>query len=392
MAIFKAFGGSISGAFADLWKEIITAGPFHEHTAVAPGVLKHVNNERGVNENGSEGIITNGSHIYVPENTAAFIFSESGIENVIIEPGGYEYRNGEESVLAGDDIGSLFKQIGDRFTFGGQPVENKYVSFINLREIRGIKFGTHAPVAYHDKFYGTDLEIRSRGTMSLKVTDPVRFVRNFVPANTTTYSFDQPGAREQILSEFVQSFIVAINSLSNEYRITQLPAQANSIAEQIRNDQANAGTWEHRFGFRVVGVGIESIEFTEQSRLLVQQYASTKMNISAYEGISQQAGNIAAQQHIARGIEQHGLGEGGGMLFGMNLAQAMDPLTAAAAGRQPTVAAGATVTTDLPTQEPDPRMSIEQQIDAVKKLKELLDIGVLTQQEFDAKKKDILGL
>ena len=392
MAIFKAFGGSISGAFADLWKEIITAGPFHEHTAVAPGVLKHVNNERGVNENGSEGIITNGSHIYVPENTAAFLFSESGIENVIIEPGGYEYRNGEESVLAGDGIGSLFKQIGDRFTFGGQPVENKYVSFINLREIRGVKFGTHAPVAYHDKFYGTDLEIRSRGTMSLKVTDPVRFVRNFVPANTTTYSFDQPGAREQILSEFVQSFIVAINSLSNEYRITQLPAQANSIAEQIRNDQANAGTWEQRFGFRVVGVGIESIEFTEQSRLLVQQYASTKMNIAAYEGISQQAGNIAAQQHIARGIEQHGLGEGGGMLFGMNLAQAMDPLTAAAAGRQPTVAAGATVTTDLPTQEPDPRMSIEQQIDAVKKLKELLDIGVLTQQEFDAKKKDILGL
>ena len=76
----------------------------------------------------------------------------------------------------------------------------------------------------------------------------------------------------------------------------------------------------------------------------------------------------------------------------MNLAQAMDPLTAAAAGHQPTVAADATVTTDLPTQEPDPQMNIEQQIDAVKKLKELLDIGVLTQQEFDAKKKDILGL
>ena len=256
MAIFKAFSGSISGAFADLWKDIITAGPFHERTVVSPGIIKHSNNERGANENGSEGIITNGSHIYVPENTAAFIFSESGIENVISEPGGYEYRNGEESVLAGDGIGSLFKQIGDRFTFGGQPVENKYVSFINLREIRGIKFGTRAPVAYHDRFYGTDLEIRSRGTMSLKVTDPVRFVRNFVPANVTTYSFDQPGAREQILSEFVQSFIVAINSLSDEYRIAQLPAQANSIADRIRNDQANAGTWEQRFGFRVVGVGI----------------------------------------------------------------------------------------------------------------------------------------
>ena len=380
MAIFKAFSGSISGTFADLWKDIITSGPFHEHTVVSPGILKQSNNERGANENGSEGIISNGSHIYVPENTAAFIFSESGIENVIIEPGGYEYRNGEESILAGDGIGSLFKQIGDRFTFGGQPVETKHVSFINLREIRGIKFGTRAPVAYHDRFYGTDLEIRSRGTMSLKVTDPVWFVRNFVPANVATSSFDQPG-----------SITVASNSLSDEYRIAQLPAQANSIADRIRNDQANAGTWEQRFGFRVVGVGIESIEFTEQSRLLVQQYASAKMNISAYEGISQQAGNIAAQQHIARGIEQHGLGDGGGMLFGMNLAQAMDPLTAAA-GHQSIVAADAVTPTNHPQQEPAPQMSVEQQIDAVKKLKELLDIGVLTQQEFDAKKKDILGL
>ena len=115
------------------------------------------------------------------------------------------------------------------------------------------------------------------------------------------------------------------------------------------------------------------------------------MNISAYEGISQQAGNIAAQQHIARGIEQHGLGDGGGMLFGMNLAQAMDPLTAAA-GHQSIVAADAVTPTNHPQQEPAPQMSVEQQIDAVKKLKELLDIGVLTQQEFDAKKKDILGL
>ena len=52
MAIFKAFSGSISGAFADLWKDIITAGPFHERTVVSPGIIKHSNNERGANENG----------------------------------------------------------------------------------------------------------------------------------------------------------------------------------------------------------------------------------------------------------------------------------------------------------------------------------------------------
>lgn len=37
-------------------------------------------------------------------------------------------------------------------------------------------------------------------------------------------------------------------------------------------------------------------------------------------------------------------------------------------------------------------MSFEQQIEVVKKLKDLLDVGILTQEEFDAKKKEIMGL
>ena len=172
-------------------------------------------------------------------------------------------------MLAGDGIGSFFNQVADRFTFGGQPGRTKYVAFVNLREIRGIKFGTSAPLVYNDRFYGVDLEIRARGSMSLKVTDPVRFVRNFVPATTVSYSFDDEGPRRQILSEFVQSFIVAINLLSNEYRISQLPGKANDIAACVRGDRANAGTWNDRFGFEVSSVGIESIEFTEQSRQLV---------------------------------------------------------------------------------------------------------------------------
>lgn len=388
MAIFKAFSGAIGGTFADLWKDVITAGPFDEHTVVVPGIPRETNNDRGSNEHGSEGVISNGSRIYVPENTAAFIFSESGIENVITEPGGYEYRNGEQSVLAGDGIGSLFGQIADRFTFGGQPGRTKYVAFINLREIRGIKFGTPAPLVYNDKFYGTDLEIRARGTMSLKVVDPVRFVRNFVPGNVTSYSFDQPGPREQILSEFNQSFIVAINSLSDEYRISQLPAHANDIAERVRSDGANAGTWNDRFGFQVVGVGIESIEFTEPSRQLVQQFAANKMNVTAYEGVSQQAGNMAAQQQIAKGIERNGLGDGGGMLFGMNLAQAIDPFTAA--NRTEAVVSSAESAGARPEQRHV--MSVDEQVDALKKLKELVDAGILSPEEFRIKKKEILGL
>lgn len=46
------------------------------------------------------------------------------------------------------------------------------------------------------------------------------------------------------------------------------------------------------------------------------------MNVAAYEGVSQQAGNMAAQQRIAQGIQDNGFGDGG-MLLGMNMAQAI---------------------------------------------------------------------
>ena len=180
---------------------------------------------------------------------------------------------------------------------------------------------------------------------------------------------------------------MAINLLSNEYRISQLPGKANDIAACVRGDRANAGTWNDRFGFEVSSVGIESIEFTEQSRQLVQQFASNKMNVAAYEGGSQQAGNMAAQQRIAQGIQDNGFGDGG-MLLGMNMAQAINPMTAApvqapAPAPAPEAAAPASHTAS---------MSVEEQVEAMKKLKELVDIGILSQEEFDAKKHEILGL
>lgn len=401
MAIIRAFSGALGGTFADLWKDIITAGTFAEHTVVSPGIPRGTNNGRGSNDSGSEGVISNGSRIYVPENTAAFIFSQSGIENVIREPGGYEYRDGEKSVLAGDGLGSILDQVAERFTFGGQPGVTKYVAFINLREIRGVKFGTPSPLVYHDRFYDTDLEIRARGAMSLKVVDPVRFVRNFVPANTASYSFDDPGARRQILSEFIQSFSVAVNSLSDEYRISQLPGQSNEIARTVRSDAANAGTWGSRFGFEVTNVGIESIEFTDESRELVKRFSANRMDVAAYEHVSAQAGNMAAQQRIAAGIGEHGFGDGGGMMLGMAVAQSVNPLTGApvAYPAAPVTAAQVQPTSSTAQDAPSAAasvggtaMSVNEQLDAVKKLKELLDAGILSTDEFEAKKRQILGL
>lgn len=374
MGIIKAFSGALTGTLADQWKDIIIPGVFDEHSVVVPGVLRSTNRGRGSNLYGSEGIISKGSKIFIPENTAAFIFSESGIENILTEPGGYVYQDGQDSIFNGDGLGStIIGQIADRIGYGGIAAEDKRIAYVNLREIRDIKFGTKGAQVYHDRFYGTDLEIFSYGSFTVQVIDPVRFITAFVPPNVYYYTFDDMNVRSQIIAEFLQSFIVALNSLSEKYRISQLPAQANELARIVANDQISVGTWPARFGFSIVQVAIENIEFTEASRELVRQYSSNKMNLKAYEDVSQNASNIAAQQAIAQGIKENGLGNGGGMVFGMNMAQGLNTQTAQQNASQNT-------------------MTFDQQIEAVKKLKELLDIGVLTEEEFNAKKKEIMNL
>lgn len=388
MGILDAAFDAFSGTLADQWKDIVTVGEFDERTAVAPGVRKRSNEGYGYNQ-GQSNILSNGSIIYVPENTAAFIFSQSGIENVITKPGGYEYRDGQLSVFdkqSRDESGivkTLFNQTAQRIGFSGMSADDKRVSFVNLRELRGIKFGTRGPLAYNDLYYETDLEVYAYGLFSIKIVEPVAFVRNFLPANVGSYSFNDLESRSQLVAEFLHSFIVALNSLSTEYRISQLPSQAGRIADQIRSENENAGTWRQRFGIELCGVAIENIEFSDDSRELVHSYSEKKMSVRAYEGVSAQAGNMAAQQMIAEGVRENGLGEGGNMLFGLGLAGSLSPQNASQA-------TGAAV----PGQSSDAKLtpSVDDQVETLKKLKELVDMGILTPEEFSAKKKQLLGL
>lgn len=389
MGILDAAFDAFSGTLADQWKDIVTVEEFDERTAVAPGVRKRNNEGYGYNQ-GQSNILSNGSIIYVPENTAAFIFSQSGIENVITKPGGYEYRDGQLSVFdkqSRDESGivkTLFNQTAQRIGFSGMSADDKRVSFVNLRELRGIKFGTRGPLAYNDLYYETDLEVYAYGLFSIKIVEPSAFVRNFLPANARSYSFKDFESRSQLVAEFLHSFIVALNSLSTEYRISQLPSQAGKIADQIRSEGENAGTWRQRFGIELCGVAVENIEFSDDSRELVRSYSEKKMSVRAYEGVSAQAGNMAAQQMIAEGVRENGLGDGGNMLFGLGLAGSLNPQNAS----QATEAAAPAKDVDARPAAP----SVDDQVETLKKLKELVDMGILTPEEFAAKKKQLLGL
>lgn len=365
MGIFDAFTDALKSTVADQFIDAYTAEPFDEMTVVAPAISK---NERPLDMERSPGVITNGSRIYVPENTVAIIMDQAGISEILTEPGGYQYWNGRQTVFIDDDIGGVIRdQMMDRLTTGGKILDDKKVIFINLREIRDIRFGTRGEQVYHDSYYDVDLAVKAFGNFTVRVVNPELFIQNYLPANAERYSFAEPQSKAQLVGELIQAFITALNSLSATYKVSDLPSTAGVLSNKIIGDKL-VSSWESRFGIRLLNVSVQNIELSDDSKELIKQFASNRMDVKSYEGISQKAADIAAQQKVAQGVKDHGLGDAAGAVVGLNIAQGIG------------------------VQTENKKLTLDEQIETIRKFKTLLDEGILTDEEFNKKKAEILGL
>ena len=216
MGFIKAFTGALGGTFADEWKDFIiprsdataTSGIFH-------AIRKGTDSGRGSNTKGSENVITNGTKIVVPEGTALITMQDGMITGCITEPGGFIYQSNDpnsQSFLAGNGLGKSLKASWERFKFGGIPASEQMAVYVNLKEIPGNRFGTQSEIFWDDAFLGTQVGAITRGTYSLKITDPILFVKNFVPAeylrpDSPVFDFADMDnvAGEQLFNEVVGS-------------------------------------------------------------------------------------------------------------------------------------------------------------------------------------------
>lgn len=406
MGFIKAFTGSLSSTFADQWKDFyVPVQGVPATAAVFRAVPQSQNNGRGENYKGNENIITNGSKIVVPEGTALITMQDGQITGMIAEPGGFEFRSDDinsQSIFAGNGIlGPTIKSSWEKFKFGGQPGSQQLAFYINLKEIPNNKFGTQSEIYWDDAFFGTQVGAVTRGTYTMRIVDPLLFVKNFVPTqylqpNAPIFDFADMDndAASQLFNEVVGSLSAAFSNYTNDpskgNRMSRIQGDQMGFAQSLSLAVEDGYRWKTDRGLEIVKTAILSIEYDEDTKELMK-------DVKKADALSGARGNSFMQQSVARGIQSAGENGGGtAMAFmgmGMNAAGGMMQ----GVQQQPTQSSYQPpfAQTQAPVQQAEPTQTQSMQSDPyeeIKKAKELLDAGIISQEDFDAKKKSLLGI
>ena len=403
MGFIKAFSGALSSSFADQWKDFyMPRANVSPTVGVFAAVPNAVNQGRGENYKGSENIITNGSKIIVPEGTALITMQDGAITGCIAEPGGFIYSSNDpnaRSLFAGDGIfASTLGTTWERFKFGGVPAAEQLAFYVNIKEISGNKFGTPSPIYWNDSYLGTKAGGTVRGTYSLKITDPIMFLKNFVPTTylrpgAADFDFDDINnpAGDQLFQEFVTCLKGAFARFSTKAKeneedtMTYIQSNQDKFAVSMDEEVEATYNWSTARGIKVISVSCDAaydektVEVLDELRKDDKEIRKAKLMGQAY-GENMQGMMAAAS---GQAMQNAASNEGGAMLglMGMNMTNQVGAgMMGAVSNMQPQQQPVAQTT---PSEDPYEKLT---------KMKQLLDAGVITQADFDAAKNKLLGL
>lgn len=313
MGIIKAVLGSVKGTLADQWLEVIEAADMGEDTVFCEGVKVR----KGENVKGSDGTVSNGSIIHVYANQFMMLVDGGKVVDYTAEEGYYKVDDSSMPSLFNGEFKDALKDSFERIKFGGVTPKKQKVFFVNLQEIKGLKFGTRNPINYFDNFYNAELFLRAHGNYSVKITDPLKFYAEAVPRNKSHVKLAD--INEQYLAEFLEALQSAIGQMSVDgIRISHIQSKGRELGKymaDILDDE-----WKQLRGMEVQSVGIASISYDEESQKLINMRNQGAMlsDPAIREGF--------VQGSIAKGMEAAGSNSAGaaaafmGMGVGMNAA------------------------------------------------------------------------
>ncbi|MEE1016391.1 MAG: SPFH domain-containing protein [Ruminococcus sp.] len=324
MGIIKAAINAVTGALADTWLEVIEAAPMGNNDVIVPGQAVDQKG-RSQNKKGGENLVSNGSIIHVLDNQFMILVDGGKIVDYTATAGYYKVDNSALPSLFNGQFGDSIKESFSRIKYGGISSTSQRVFFLNLQEIRGIKFGTQNPVQYFDNFYESELFMRLHGTYSIKITDPFKFYMEVIPreviTNNEKFTFAMP-AIQQFNDEFVSELGTAFNQYSADgFRVSHIASKTKEMGKYMAD--ALDEDWNQLRGFQVTSVGMQPPAYDEESQKIVTERSKMASQVSYLKDAANQQAYMA--KSVGEGISGAGNNPGGAAIgfMGMNMAQNM---------------------------------------------------------------------
>ncbi|MDX8434644.1 SPFH domain-containing protein [Mesorhizobium abyssinicae] len=299
--------------------------------------------------------IQNGAQLVVRETQKAAFFNEGKIAD-IFGPGTYTLNTETLPVLT-------YLKNWDKFF--ESPFKSD-VYFFDTKDQIDRKWGTTQPLTIRDKEYGP-IRIRAFGNYSYAIGDVGAFWSRLV------------GTAERSTSEMIEGqlrgiILTAIATTLGQGSVAFLDMAANQEAFSRQLAEA-IGPALRTYGIEVKSFYVQSLSLPEELQRVLDKVSSMNMlgDLNRYVQF-QTAESIPIAAENPGGLAGAGAGLGAGLAIGQTMAQGFG--NAAAPASQVQAA---------------PAQPAEDPIQLLEKLGGLLAKGILTQQEFDAKKAELLS-
>lgn len=274
MGLIAAALSAATTTVGDQFKEVVSCPEVDNNVIIQRGVVNHGSGNMVY----SEGVISAGSRIIVPQGMAMMIIDNGQIVEFTDTPGDYSWDSSTEpSVFSGKlgkSIVESIKTLGRRITYGGQSAKDQRVYYVNIKTLPAITYGSQQPETIADPVYGS-VEVTYNGEFNIKVDDPVILVNTMLGANPKdTLTFDDifsSEGRNILKSKFAQKISEAINAVMTENNIpfNRIQGQRSAIADKM-NTLLNAD-WHEKYGIVVDREVTININASEEAKAQIRE-------------------------------------------------------------------------------------------------------------------------
>lgn len=330
MGLIKAAKDAIGSMMADQWREYFYCDSLSNDILVTKG-QKRASGGRGSGNKGTDNIISDGSIVAVNEGQCMIIVEQGGVVEFCAEAGEFVYDNSTEPSLFGGDLGdsikNTFKQIGRRFTFGGNTAKDQRVYFFNTKEIMDNLYGTATPIPfrYIDDNIGLDMDvsIRCNGSYSFKIKDPLLFYQNV--CGNVTDSYSKGRILNQMKAELMTAMQPALGRISRlRVRVSDIPFHVTELVDAVNGELSDK--WEKLRGIVVVSMTMNPPSMPEDISRKISELQTT----ATLRNPNMAAATLAGAQAEAMKAAASNTAAGPVMAFaGMNMANAAGGMNAA---------------------------------------------------------------